>query len=96
MTNLAYTYNFMENLNDCCKQSFAFACDFGSAQASCTFNFNNLVLHTAFVVCIFSAIISLISVVIIDVVSVINVICFLSVIIILASDYLLYKQHLRQ
>lgn len=90
MTNLAYTYNFMENLNDCCKQSFAFACDFGSAQASCTFNFNNIALHTAFVVCIFSAIISLISVVIIDVVSVINVI------IILAGDYLLYKQHLRQ
>jgi len=80
----------MYNLNDCCKQSFAFACDFGSAQASCTFNFNNIALHTAFVVCIFSAIISLISVVIIDVVSVINVI------IILAGDYLLYKQHLRQ
>jgi|GEM_PF-4370905 len=88
MTNLnhAYNYNFMNSLNDCAEQSFA---------SACTFNFKNIVLHTALVVCIFSALISLISAVLINVVSVINIISVVTVIIILNGNYLLYKQHLR-
>ncbi len=87
-TTFNHSYNFMNAMNDCHQQWFAFACNHA---ASCSANLNTVILHTAFVVCIFSVVISLTF----DVVNTVSLINFINVIIILAENYLLYKQRLR-